>query len=333
MKRKRKKLLITLLCTAGILFGTVFVISHFGFNRSVMATLSEAYMIAIDRDSIYEEGEKYEENLKIRAIENLRDYVKPDGVSMDIPYYSVHEHEMQVYYFNEETYTDTLIMYIPGGGYLNEPLKYHWKIINKLSKETDTPVIMPIYLKTPNYTCKESYAAMVSLYLDVVKREGLERIILAGDSSGGAMSLVLAQLIRDNRPEVLQPDDLILIAPWMDVSMENEEIKNYEPIDPMLDIYGTKDLGKRWAGDLDVHDPIVSPIYGTFENLGYITLFIGTRDMLYPDVDKFSKMLTEQGIEHTYIIGEGLAHPYALFPTPEAADAQDHMIEIIKNEN
>lgn len=331
--KKKKKLLIVLLCTATAIFGIIFAVSHLGFHRSVMATLSEAYMIAIDRDSIYEEGEKYEENLNVRAVENLRDYVKPDGVSMDIPYYSVHKYEMQVFYFNEETYTDTLIIYIPGGAYLNEPLKYHWKIINNLSKETDTPVIMPLYLKVPNYTCEQSYEAMMNFYLETIKTEGLERIIFIGDSSGGAMSLVLAQLIRDEHPEVLQPDDLILIAPWMDVSMENEEIKNYEPIDPMLDVYGAKDLGKRWAGDLDVHDPMVSPIYGTFENLGYITLMIGTRDMLYPDIDKFSKMLDEQGIEHTYIVKEGLDHPYPLFPTPEAAESQSLMMTIIRNED
>ncbi len=331
--KKSKKAIISLLCIATTVFGLLFAVSHLGYHRSIMASLAELYMVIIDRDSIYEEGEKYEENLRIRSVENLRDYIKPDGVTMDIPYYSEHKHEMQVFTFNEETYTDTLIMYIPGGAYLNEPLKYHWKIINNLSGETDTPVIMPLYLKTPNYTCDESYKAMMSLYLEVIEREGLERIIFIGDSSGGAMSLVLAQLIRDEHPEVLQPDDLILIAPWMDVSMENEEIVNYEPIDPMLDVYGAKDLGVRWAGNRDVHDPMVSPIYGTFENLGYITLMIGTRDMLYPDIDKFSKILNEQGIEHTYIVREGLDHPYPLFPTPEAAEAQDLMMKIIRNED
>lgn len=331
--KKFKKPIIIILCAVVVVFGITFAVSHLVFHRSIMSSLAELYMVIIDRDSIYEEGEKYDENIQLRAVMSLRDYEKPVGVSMDIPYYSVHEHGMQVYYFNEETFTDTIIMYIPGGAYLNDPLKYHWSIINKLSKKTDTPVIMPLYLKTPNYTCEESYEAMMELYLDVSSREGVERIIFIGDSSGGGMSLVLAQLLRDEHPEVLQPDDLILIAPWMDVSMENEEIADYEPIDPMLDIYGAKDLGIRWAGNRDVHDPMASPIYGTFENLGHITLFIGTRDMLYPDIAKFSAILDEQGIEHNYIVKEGLDHPYPLFPTPEAAEAQKLMIKIINNED
>ena len=129
----------------------------------------------------------------------------------------------------------------------------------------------------------------------------------------------------------MQPDELILIAPWMDVSMDNKDIADYEPVDPMLDIYGAKEIGKMWAGDKDVHDPMVSPIYGTFENLGRMTIFIGTRDMLCPDCLKFSDILTEQGIDHTIVVEEGLDHPFPLFPIPEAKKAQQIMIDIINN--
>ena len=327
----KKKIAIITLSSLFAIGSLLFIISHAVFHRSVMATLSEMAMVIIDRDEIYEEGEKYNENLKLRSVENLQDYAVPKNVHPKIPYYDTHEHGMQVFYFNEECFTDTLLVYIPGGGYMNNPLKFHWQIIETLSKETSTPVIMPIYLKAPNFTCEESHKSMIEFYLDIATRENVKRIIFAGDSSGGGMALALAQELRDDHPEVLQPDDLILIAPWMDVSMDNEEIKKYEPVDPMLDIYGAKDIGKRWAGDRDVHDPMASPIYGTFENLGDIILFVGTRDMLYPDIQKFSDILTEQNIEHTLIVKEGLDHPYPLFPIPEAKEAQKMMIDIINN--
>ena len=75
---------------------------------------------------------------------------------------------------------------------------------------------------------------------------------------------------------------------------------------------------------------MVSPIYGNFENLGHMTIFIGTRDMLCPDCLEFSDILTEKGIEHTLVVREGLDHPYPLFPTPEAKEAQQMMIDILK---
>ena len=328
---RHKRLIIGIFCCAVLIVGGFTAVSHLYFHRSVMASLSEMWMLIIDRDSIYSEGEAFQNNLKEKAVSNLEDQIIPDGVSMDVPYTYRHEHGMQVYYFNEERLesNSTVLLYIHGGGYLNPPLKYHWKLINTLASQADCAVIMPIYLKASNYTATQSYEAMTSFYKDLATRDGIERIVIAGDSSGGGMALVLSQLMRDNCPGILQPDDLILIAPWMDVSMDNEHICEYEPVDPMLDIYGAKKIGEMWAGELDIHDPLVSPIYGTFENLGDITIFIGTRDMLCPDCLDFSGLLKEKGIEHTLVVKEGLDHPYPLFPIPEAKEAQKLMVEIL----
>lgn len=332
MKKQKKKILQLVSSTviiATVLFVALYGISHLKYERSVMATLAEVWMVLIDRDSIYEEGEGYIENIKLREKTNLEPHEKPSGVSMDIPYNYVYEHDMQVYYFNMETFTDTLLIYIPGGGYLNNPLKYHWKLINNVSQNAQCPVVMPIYPKLPHYTCEESYEVMMEFYLDIASREGVKHIIFAGDSSGGAMSLVLAQKIRDLKADILEPEQLFLYVPWMDVTMENEEVEEIEPIDPMLGMHGLIDIGIKWAGDLDRKDPVVSPIYGSFEDLGYISLFTGTKDMLCPDIIKFSEMLTEQGIEHTFMLKQGLDHPYPLFPTPEAKEAQQMLIDAI----
>ena len=323
---KKHKKAVAFICCVSVVFIALLLVSHLYYHRSLMASFAEWYMIIIDRDAIYADTPEYEENIAARAVHNLEDQTIPDGVSMDIPYTYRHEHGMQIYYFNEELLKEngTVLLYIPGGG-------YHWKLINSLSTEANCTVIMPLYLKVPNYTCEESYKAMTAFYKDLAKREEINRIVIAGDSSGGGMSLVLSQMMRDNYPDLLQPEEIILIAPWMDVSMDNECICDYEPVDPMLELFGTKEIGKMWAGDKDVHDPMVSPIYGTFENLGNITLFIGTRDILCPDVLRFSEILDEKGIEHTLIVEEGLDHPYPLFPTPEAKDAREIMVRLITN--
>ena len=330
LKKHKKGIIALVSCVSLVVLG-LHLVSYLYYHRSLMATFSEWAMIIIDRDVIYSDTQEYRDNIALRAVNNLEDQTIPEGVSMDIPYTYKHEYGMQVFYFNEDCLkeNDTVLLYIPGGGYLNPPLKYHWKLINKLSQKANCTVVMPLYLKVPNYDCDDSYKAMLDFYKDFASREDIKRIVIAGDSSGGGMSLVLSQILRDDYPELLQPEELMLIAPWMDVSMENEHICEYESVDPMLDIYGTKEIGKMWAGDRDVHDPLVSPIYGTFENLGNITIFIGTRDILCPDCLEFSDLLNEKGIEHTIVVKEGLDHPYPLFPTPEANEAQQMMIDII----
>lgn len=343
MKRimERHKAITGTLVMVAFLLTTLFVVSHTVYHRSFFATVIEIYMTVIDREAMYAAyaqpgyvayAKAAEDETTVGAKEkrNLPEaHFKPAGVSMDIPYYYDYEHGMQVYHFNEDAESDKLIIYYPGGGYINQPLKYHWKIINKLAQEIGCPILMPVYPKAPDYTCEESYEIVMAFYLDAIKDREFETLVFMGDSSGGGMSLVMSQLLRDNHPEAPQPDEIILLSPWMDVSMDNEEAEAVDPVDPMLDVPGIAVVGQMWAGSKDVHDPMASPIYGTFENLGHISIFASTRDILCPDDVKFSEMLTEQGIDHICVVEEGLNHPYVLFPIPEAKQAQEMIIDII----
>ena len=45
--------------------------------------------------------------------------------------------------------------------------------------------------------------------------------------------------------------------------MDNEEIPEYEPKDPFLCVSSLRVCAKHWAGDLDVRDWRISPIFYT----------------------------------------------------------------------
>ena len=340
---KYKMITTALVCVIAVV-ASLFIVSYTVYHRSFVATVIEIYMTIIDREAMYAVYAETVPNTPIvhaierdaatveKELRQAEPYMKPASVKMDVDYYYSYEHGMQVYHFNEQAGTDILIVYYPGGGYLNQPLKYHWRIINKLCQELNCSVLMPVYPKTPEYTCEESYDIVMKFYLDCVATKDIGKLVFMGDSSGGGMSLVMAQLLRDEHPDATQPDEIILLSPWLDVSMDNEAIAAVDPYDPMLDAPGVAAVGRMWAGEKDVHDPMASPIYGTFENLGRITMFASTRDILWPDAAKFSQMLTEQGIDHIYIEEEGLNHPYALFPIPEASDARQVMVDVINDE-
>ena len=127
-----------------------------------------------------------------------------------------------------------------------------------------------------------------------------------------------------------QPDKLILFSPWMDISMSNPDAANYEALDPMLSAYGLIEMGKCWAGDLDLHDYRVSPMFGDISMLRNVYLFVGTREIFYPDVTAFYAMLQEQQITSELMIGEGMNHVYPLYPIPEAIESLEWICEIMR---
>ena len=112
-----------------------------------------------------------------------------------------------------------------------------------------------------------------------------------GDSAGGGLSAALTEQFKADG--IRLPDELILLSPWVDISMENEQIKEYEALDPFLTPTPLIICAEYWKGDLDVHDPRVSPTYGDLKGIRNVTVFSGTAEILYPDSVKFFRKLDE----------------------------------------
>ena len=93
---------------------------------------------------------------------------------------------------------------------------------------------------------------------------------------------------------------------------------------------GLVEMGKCWAGNLDLRDYRVSPIFGDISCLQNVCLFVGTREIFYPDVTDFYEMLQELGINTELVVGEGLNHVYPHYPIPEADDAFDQVCDFIR---
>jgi acetyl esterase/lipase len=148
-----------------------------------------------------------------------------------------------------------------------------------------------------------------------------------GDSSGGGISLALSQRLReDGQP---QPGHVILLSPWLDATLSNPDIPAIDKIDPFLGVEGLKYGGEVYARDVDPRSYLVSPVYGNLKGLAPITLFIGTRDILWPDCRRLRDRAREEGVALDYREYDGMVHDWMLGPLPEAKRAIREIVEKI----
>ena len=232
----------------------------------------------------------------------------------------------RIFYHNEKSKPQSVIFYIHGGAYFYDIIPPHWQLIEKVAKRTGAEFIVPAYRLVPYATYKEAYDLIVPLYKKVCREFRGAKIMLMGDSAGGGFCLALAEYFREEGLKM--PDEVILISPWVDVTMENEDIKDYQDRDPFLAPGELKDLGKRWAGDLDPHDWRISPVYGDLAGIHNVTAFIGTADILYPDTVKcFDKL--EKDPSNELIIAEEMNHIYPLMPISEAMPAVNKICQVV----
>ena len=234
----------------------------------------------------------------------------------------------RVFYANEGSTSRNTVFYIHGGAYFMDFTRPHWRLLEKLIKETDAQVIAPAYRLVPFATYREAFDLIVPLYREYCETHPDKNTILMGDSAGGGLALALTEYFKTEG--IHMPDRLILLSPWVDVSMDNEQIKEYESVDPFLKVTPLRDCAEQWKGDLDVHDWHLSPIYGDLKGIRNVTVFVGTDGIFYPYITKFFGML-DKDPSNELIIGEEMNHVYPLFPIPEAKPAVDKIIRTIQS--
>ncbi|RFA16320.1 esterase [Subtercola boreus] len=221
---------------------------------------------------------------------------------------------------------DGSVVYVHGGGWVNEIVRQHWQLAAQIAAEAQTTVILPIYPLAPFGTAADASAGVVDLVLRGRKQYGAT--CLAGDSAGGQIALSAALALRDDHGVILP--QTVLISPALDLSWSNPRIPVVQPTDPWLATPGGKVLAELWRGDRDLLDPVVSPLFGDLSGLGPITLYSGTRDVLNPDAHLLVEKAAAAGVALDFHEGAGQVHVYPLLPTPAGRAARAAIVRALQ---
>ena len=216
-------------------------------------------------------------------------------------------------YTLENDNADCLVIYLHGGAYCFGILDSHIEFCDKLAQRMNAKVYMPLYPILLKSTCLDAFRFLQEVYAEAL-REG-KPVVLMGDSSGGGLALAFAESLRDSG--VPMPEGLVLLSPWIDVTMTNPAIPLLEESDFILSAYGLAGLGKLWAGELDVRDSRVSPLYGSMAGLPPTLIFCGTDEILHPDITLLHEKMKAGGTKSRLVIGEGLWHVFPSYDIPE----------------
>jgi epsilon-lactone hydrolase len=215
------------------------------------------------------------------------------------------------------------VLYLHGGGYIEEVGANHWALIKELAVRGRSRVVVPVYPLAPRGTAGSFLPGLTALARTLTSGSHLPAVFM-GDSAGGGLALAATQRLRDEGEAV--PDRLLLISPWLDALLGNPEIKQIQPYDPMLAVEPLRWTGALWAGELAPSHPAVSPLNGGVTGLPPIEVYVGTRDILLPDARRLGELARLAGTEVELREAVGQIHVYPLWPTPEGRRARQEIM-------
>lgn len=266
--------------------------------------------------------------------DKLRSFTKPSPVAKFTKGLTVTD----TLFMGQHVYTLTpekhanhkVIFYLHGGAFVLSFIKPHWRFIQQLAKQTHCTIVAPDYPLSPEHDYKERFAMLEPLYAALAARAGTDSIIIIGDSSGGNLALAMAQ---EMKKKGMAPQQVILLSPWLDVSMTNPDIAAADARDPLLTAKGALFVGRIHAGADSLHlkDPLISPLYGPLQGVGRISTFTGTDDVLNPDAEKLRRMLVQQGINNNFYEYRRMIHTFMLFKMPEGKRARKQVYSLVND--
>jgi acetyl esterase/lipase len=212
------------------------------------------------------------------------------------------------------------LVWLHGGGYIHQFEHAHWWLVASLVRELGVRVIAPDYALAPAGTAARAVDEVTAVLEQVTAADGAAPV-LAGDSAGGGLALSLALRLRGS---AVDPAHLLLVAPWLDVTLRHPEVPAFERRDPSLAATGLRIAGRLWAGALDPANPLVSPAFADdYSGLPPTSLVLGTRDLLYPDARDFQASARAAGIDlASFTASDGFHVFLAASRLPEARAAR-----------
>ncbi|MEU7901031.1 alpha/beta hydrolase fold domain-containing protein [Nonomuraea sp. NPDC049152] len=246
----------------------------------------------------------------------------PARLARDLPARRVEKHGHLCYEIGSG---ERQVFYLHGGGYLREIDSSQWGFVRKLATRLDSTVTVPLYPLVPVASAPEILDGLAVFYTETVLPKG-GPVFVVGDSAGGNMALGLAQLLRERG--VPQPERLILLSPHLDCTMSNPGALALERYDPVVANFGLIEAGRMYAGPLDLDDPLVSPINADLKGLAPITLFTGTREILYPDCRLLRDRAERAGVPLDYHEFPGMFHVWMMLPVREAEPVFRHLEQL-----
>ncbi len=195
--------------------------------------------------------------------------------------------------------SDMTILYLHGGGFFSCGIETHRRICERLALKTGATVVSVDYVQLPEGSIADSVHDAITAYealLDETSHP--DKIVVAGDSAGGYLTMKIAELATRRRLQA--PAALLGFSPLLSVDPDRED-KEVVRVAPARDAYlPVKRLAKireRWLPEGSSIEGYASPLHAS----AYIsspTFFVAVEDeMLRPEVEAMALLLSQRGVE------------------------------------
>jgi len=220
---------------------------------------------------------------------------------------------------------DNIILYLHGGGYISGSFISHQDLAMRISRAAKAKVLLIDYRLAPEDPFPAAVEDAVKSYKWLIENQKINpnKIVIAGDSAGGGLTLVTLIKLRDDN--ISLPAAGVCLSPWTDLTLTGESYYRNAKADPFLKYYDIAFMAHLYIGDNDPQNPYISPLYADLHGLPPILIHVGTAEIIEDDSVRFAEKAKKAGTDVKLEIFDDMIHGFQAFSAwaPEGQGAID----------
>src|SRR5262247_3007190 len=208
--------------------------------------------------------------------------------------------------------TDAAVLYLHGGGYVIGSPRSHRHLAAAIARAAGVQALLLDYRLAPEHPFPAALEDAVAAYQWLLA-QGIEskRIVVAGDSAGGGLTLATLLVLRDRG--LPRPAAAVCISPWVDLTNSGESYVTKADVDPIVTRDGIEGMTQAYVGGGDRKAPLISPLYADLRDLPPLLVQVGSDEVLLDDARGLGQRAKAAGVDVTVEEWPSMVHVWHWF--------------------
>ena len=227
---------------------------------------------------------------------------------------------------------DVTVLYLHGGGYAIGSVKSHRHLAAAIAKASGARALLIDYRRTPENQFPAAVEDAVAGYRWLLEQgQTPGRIVVAGDSAGGGLTVATLLALRDAGATL--PAAGVCISPWVDLACSGQSYQTKAASDPIVTRDGVGRMASWYLAGADPRTPLAAPLYADLHGLPPLLIHVGSDEVLLDDARQLAARARAAGVEATLDVWPEMIHVWHWFlgMLDEAQRAVDGIGEFVRS--
>ncbi len=226
-----------------------------------------------------------------------------------------------------------VLLYLHGGGYVFGGLDSHRDIACRLARTAGVRTLLIEYRLAPEHRFPAPVEDATAVYQWLLDGgQTADRLMVAGDSAGGGLSVALMLNLR--KLGLPLPKAALLMSPWTDLANTGASVALHAKADAMISPQAVAKFAGLYLNGQDAKDPLASPLYGDLSGLPPTRVLVGSEEVLLSDSERLVERINEAGGSAEISVWPKMPHVFPILAgvIPEGRQAVLDMSAFLKTQ-